>query len=167
MAKIAQEEGIQMITLHPRTVSQGYSGRADWSLITELKQLVDIPVVGNGDIVTPEDAKNMIEQTKCDYVMIGRGAMGNPFLFRQINDLLEHGYYTKYNAHQRISAFFDYLDYTKNYKIRFSNIKAQAMKFSKGLPQSTKLRHQITLCKNIDELQNIMQKISFEDPILA
>ena len=167
IAQIAQEEGIQMITLHPRTVSQGYSGRADWSLITELKQLVDIPVVGNGDIVTPEDAKNMIEQTKCDYVMIGRGAMGNPFLFRQINDLLEHGYYTKYNAHQRISAFFDYLDYTKNYKIRFSNIKAQAMKFSKGLPQSTKLRHQITLCKNIDELQNIMQKISFEDPILA
>ena len=88
IAEIAEDEGIQMITLHPRTVSQGYSGNADWNMIKELKEISDMPIVGNGDIVTPEDAKNMIDETSCDYVMIGRGAMGNPFLFEQINDYL-------------------------------------------------------------------------------
>ena len=78
IAEIAEDEGIQMITLHPRTVSQGYSGTADWDLIKELKQISNIPIVGNGDIVTPEDAKTMFDNTNCDYVMVGRGAMGNP-----------------------------------------------------------------------------------------
>ena len=167
VAQIAQDEGIQMITLHPRTVSQGYSGNADWSLIKELKQLVDIPVVGNGDITTPEDAKNMIAQTGCDYVMIGRGAMGNPFLFEQINDLLEHGSYKTYSTEERISTFFIYLDYAKNYKIRFSNIKGQAMKFTKGLPDSTKIRSKITLSKTTDELKKILHEIVYENPIPA
>ena len=76
IAKIAEQEGIKMITLHPRTVSQGYSGHSDWSMIKKLKEIVDLPIVGNGDITTPEIAKNMIEQTGCDYIMIGRGAMG-------------------------------------------------------------------------------------------
>jgi tRNA-dihydrouridine synthase len=89
IAEIAEDEGIQMITLHPRTVSQGYSGIADWDLIKELKEISSIPIVGNGDITTPEDAKSMIDHTNCDYVMIGRGAMGNPFLFEQINDYLK------------------------------------------------------------------------------
>ena len=93
IAGIAQDEGVQMITLHPRTASQGYSGRSDWSLIRLLKDNVRIPVVGNGDITTPIDAANMIEETGCDYIMIGRGAMGNPFLFRQINEYLKSGSY--------------------------------------------------------------------------
>ena len=165
VAQIAQDEGIKMITLHPRTVSQGYSGRSDWSLIKELKQLVNIPVVGNGDIITPEDAKNMIKETGCDYVMIGRGAMGNPFLFEQINDFLEYGHYRKYSSAEKISTFFSYLEYAKNYKIRFSNIKGQAMKFTKGLPDSTKIRYKITLSKTIDDLKKIMHEISYENPI--
>ena len=86
-------EGIQMITLHPRTVSQGYSGHSDWDMIKKLKKTVSIPVVGNGDITSPELAKNVLEYTECDYIMIGRGAMGNPFIFEQINDYLEFGKY--------------------------------------------------------------------------
>ena len=74
IAKIAEEEGLDMITFHPRTVKQGYSGKADWSLIKELKELVSIPVVGNGDIRTPEDAKRMLDETGCDYVMVGTGS---------------------------------------------------------------------------------------------
>ena len=171
VAQIAQEEGIKMITFHPRTVSQGYSGHADWSLIKELKQLVDIPVVGNGDIKTPEDAKNMMKETGCDYVMIGRGAMGNPFLFEQINDLLNHGYYKTYSSDEKISAFFDYLSNAQNFKIRFANIKGQAMRFTKGFPESTKLRSKITLAKTIDELEKIMDQVTskrqIEDPIPA
>ena len=156
IAQIAQEEGIQMITLHPRTVSQGYSGKADWSLIRELKEMVDVPVVGNGDITTPESAKKMIDETGCDYVMIGRGAMGNPFLFEQINDYLEKGYYNIYSLKEKLSSFFEYLQNSTLYNIRFSNIKGQAMRFTKGTVKSTKIRSKITSAKNVDDLKQIM-----------
>ena len=156
IAGIAEDEGIQMITLHPRTVSQGYSGTADWDLIKELKEISNIPIVGNGDITTPEDAKTMIDNTNCDYVMIGRGAMGNPFLFEQINDYLATNSYKKYSFKDRLDSFFDYLHLTNQYKIKFANIKGQAMRFTKGMKGGSKLRSKITLSKNIVELEKIM-----------
>jgi len=156
IAEIAEDEGIQMITLHPRTVSQGYSGHSDWNLIRELKEISNIPIVGNGDIVTPEDAKNMIDETGCDYVMIGRGAMGNPFLFEQINDFLRTGSYRKYSFRDRLDSFFDYLHLTVGYRIKFANIKGQAMRFTKGMKGGSNIRSKITLSKNISELEKIM-----------
>ena len=147
IAEIAEDQGIQMITFHPRTVSQGYSGNADWKLIKELKEISNIPVVGNGDITTPEDAKMMLDETHCDYVMIGRGAMGNPFLFEQINDYLKTGSYKEYSFKDRLDSFFDYLHLTNQYKIKFSNIKSQAMRFTKGLKGASKLRSKITFFK--------------------
>jgi nifR3 family TIM-barrel protein len=156
IAEIAEDEGIQMITLHPRTVSQGYSGIADWDLIKELKEISSIPIVGNGDITTPEDAKSMIDHTNCDYVMIGRGAMGNPFLFEQINDYLKTNSYKEYTFEDRLDSFFDYLHLTNQYKIKFANIKGQAMRFTKGMKGGSKLRSKITHSKNIEELEKIM-----------
>ena len=156
IAQIAEDEGIQMITLHPRTVTQGYSGNADWNMIKELKEISNIPIVGNGDITTPEDAKTMIDQTGCDYVMIGRGAMGNPFLFEQINDYLKTGTYKKYTWKDKLDAFFDYLQLTTQYNIKFSNIKSQAMRFTKGMNGGAKLRPKISTSKNILELKKIM-----------
>jgi tRNA-dihydrouridine synthase B len=156
IAEIAEDEGIQMITFHPRTVSQGYSGNADWNLIKELKEISNIPIVGNGDITTPEDAKNMIDDTNCDYVMIGRGAMGNPFLFEQINDYLKTNSYNEYSFKDRLDSFFDYLHLTNQYKIKFAHIKGQAMRFTKGMNGGSKLRSKITLSKNIEELEKIM-----------
>ena len=156
IAEIAEDEGIQMITLHPRTVSQGYSGTADWNLIKELKETSSIPIVGNGDIVTPEDAKKMLDETGCDYVMIGRGAMGNPFLFQQINDYLKTGSYEKYSFKDRLDSFFNYLHLTDQYNLKFSNIKSQAMRFTKGMRGGSKLRSEITFSKNIEELKKIM-----------
>ncbi|MGY5147068.1 MAG: tRNA dihydrouridine synthase DusB [Candidatus Nitrosopumilus sp. bin_7KS] len=157
IAEIAEDEGIEMITLHPRTVSQGYSGIADWDLIKELKEISSIPIVGNGDITTPEDAKTMIDHTNCDYVMIGRGAMGNPFLFEQINDYLKTNSYNEYSFKDRLDSFFDYLHITNQYKIKFANIKGQAMRFTKGMKGGSKLRSKITLSKNIEELEKIMK----------
>ena len=157
IAEIAEDEGIQMITLHPRTVSQGYSGNADWTLIKELKEISNLPIVGNGDITTPEDAKNMIDETGCDYVMIGRGAMGNPFLFEQINDYLKTNSYNEYSFKDRLDCFFDYLHLTNQYKIKFANIKSQAMRFTKGMKGGSKLRSKITFSKNIEELEKIMR----------
>lgn len=160
IAGIAERAGVQMITLHARTVKQGYSGESDWSLIKELKQAVDIPVVGNGDITTPELAKKMIDETGCDYIMIGRGAMGNPFLFEQINDYLKTGTYKKYSQKNRTEMFCKYLDYATQYKIKFANIKQQAMRFTKGLRQGAKFRSGIMLAKTTDELKSIMLQIS-------
>jgi len=156
IAEIAEDEGIQMITLHPRTVNQGYSGNADWNLIKELKEISGIPIVGNGDITTPEDAKNMFDETNCDYVMIGRGAMGNPFLFEQINDYLKTNTYHEYSFKDRLDSFFDYLHLTDQYKIKFANLKSQAMRFTKGMNGGSKLRVKITLSANIKELEQIM-----------
>ena len=156
IAEIAEDEGIQMITFHPRTVSQGYSGHSDWSMIKELKEVSSIPIVGNGDIVTPEDAKIMIDETGCDYVMIGRGAMGNPFLSEQINDYLKTNSYKKYSFKDKLDSFFDYLHLTTKYKIKFANIKSQAMRFTKGMNGGSKLRSKITLSSNIEDLEKIM-----------
>jgi len=156
ISEIAEDEGIQMITFHPRTVSQGYSGTADWNLIKELKEISNIPIVGNGDITTPEDAKTMIDETGCDYVMIGRGAMGNPFLFEQINDYLKTNSYKEYSFKDRLDSFFDYLHLTSQYKIKFANIKSQAMRFTKGMLGGSKLRSKITLSSNIEDLEKIM-----------
>lgn len=157
IAEIAEDEGIQMITFHPRTVSQGYSGNADWNLIKELKEISNIPIVGNGDIVTPMDAKTMMDETGCDFVMIGRGAMGNPFIFEQINDYLKTDSFQEYTFKDRLNSFFDYLHLTSQYSIKFSNIKSQAMRFTKGVKGGSNLRSRITFSKNIQELEKIMK----------
>ena len=158
---IAQEEGLSMITFHPRTVKQGYSGKSDWSLIKELKQLVTIPVVGNGDIETPEDAKRMLDETGCDYIMVGRAAMKNPFIFQQINEYLEKGTYTEVSDRQRLDCFFRYLDYTTQYpSIRFINIKMQAMNFTRGMKGGSQLRLEIGKVKDIGELKKLLYTVS-------
>jgi len=125
-------------------------------LIKELKEISSIPIVGNGDINTPEDAKEMIDETNCDYVMIGRGAMGNPFLFEQINDYLKTNSYHEYSFKDRLDSFFDYLHLTDKYKIKFANHKGQAMRFTKGMKGGSKIRSKITLTTNIEELEKIM-----------
>ena len=156
IAKIAEREGIKMITLHPRTVSQGYSGHSDWDMIKKLKQTVSIPIVGNGDITSPEIAKKVLNYTGCDYVMVGRGAMGNPFIFEQINDYLEFGTYKKYTSHDKLEAFVQYMDATTDYKIRFVNIKQQAIRFTKGMIGGSVLRNRLSTAKNIDELKDLL-----------
>lgn len=156
VARIAEDEGVEMITLHPRTVNQGYSGKADWDMIRMLKERSDVPVVGNGDVATPEGAKAMIDQTGCDYVMVGRGAMGNPFLFEQINDYLETGSYSAYTLEDRLDAFFEYLRIAAKYRIRFANIKGQAMRFTKGLRNGATVRSRITRSEGIDQLADVM-----------
>ena len=160
-AKIAEECGISMITLHARTLNAGYSGKADWSLIKELKQLVKIPVVGNGDIRTPEDAERMLQETGCDYVMIGRAACQNPFIFQQINDVLKTGKYTEVSFPDRLNTFFRYLEYTKNYQsIKFANIRLQAMNFTKGQSGSKELREKIGKVKDVEELKNVLTSLT-------
>jgi tRNA-dihydrouridine synthase B len=91
LAQTLQDAGASAIELHPRTKTQRFTGRADWDLIARVKQAVTIPVIGNGDVSSPEDVKRMLEHTQCDLVMIARAARGNPWIFRRSNFLLQHG----------------------------------------------------------------------------
>lgn len=160
IGKIAQQEGLSMVTLHGRTVKQGYSGKSDNTLIKKLKQSITIPVCGNGDITSPEDARTMLRDTGCDYVMIGRGAAKNPFLFTQVNHFLKHGTYPTIELHERLKAFFKYLLYAKRYStIKPASIRMQAMNFTKGYPGSKKVRGALLGLKTIDEIEAVMKEL--------
>ena len=91
IAKIAEECGISALAIHGRTREQFYSGKADWDIIAEIKQNINIPVIGNGDVFEVQDAVNMLEKTKCNAIMIGRGAQGNPWIFNRINHYMKTG----------------------------------------------------------------------------
>ncbi|PIN76544.1 tRNA dihydrouridine synthase DusB [Candidatus Woesearchaeota archaeon CG10_big_fil_rev_8_21_14_0_10_36_11] len=159
IARIAEEEGITMVTFHPRTVKQGYAGNANWSLIKELKEQVSIPVVGNGDIRTPEDAQRMFDETGCDYVMVGRAAAQNPFLFTQMNEFLETGTYKETSCRERITMFFKYLKYAEEYPtIKLSNIRMHAMNFSKGCKGSKRLRGKLLTVQSVEDIKKLFNE---------
>jgi len=109
IAEIAQACGIDAIAVHPRTASQGFRGISDWSIISEVKRKVSIPVIGNGDIVKPEDAIRMLSETKCNAVMIGRAAIGNPSIFSDILALLRGEEMPKKNLFDRFDIMIKYL----------------------------------------------------------
>ncbi|MFA5856668.1 MAG: tRNA dihydrouridine synthase DusB [Candidatus Pacearchaeota archaeon] len=158
IAKTCELAGASAIIIHARTVEQGYSGKADWELIKQIKKTVKIPVIGNGDIFTPEDAEKMLKETSCDYLMIGRGAIGNPFLFKQINNYLEKGEIIFQTKESKIEDFFEYLEYCKKYDLlSISDIRLKAQEFTKGLPGSSKLREKLNRIKSIEEIEKIMK----------
>jgi tRNA-dihydrouridine synthase len=105
---MAQDCGVQAIALHPRTREQGYSGLSDWTRIAEVKAAVQIPVIGNGDVNTPEDAVRMVAETGCDAVMIGRAASANPWIFRQIAQFIATGAYEQPRESDRYDMIRDY-----------------------------------------------------------
>ena len=109
MAKLAEDCGVEAIALHARTREQGFAGKADWSRIAVVKAAVRIPVIGNGDVLTPEDALRMVAETGCDAVMIGRAASSNPWIFRQIEQYLATGRYdepTDVDRYQMIQSYY-------------------------------------------------------------
>jgi tRNA-dihydrouridine synthase B len=112
LAKIAEHNGCDAVAIHTRTARQRFSGSADWSVIAKIKQELSIPVIGNGDIRSPEDALRMVAETGCDAVMIGRAALGNPWIFTQIHALLETGTYPPVTPDMRFTMMQRFLDLT-------------------------------------------------------
>lgn len=159
LARIAQDCGVDALAIHPRTARQGFSGRADWSLIGKIKQMVNIPVIGNGDVITALDAKQMLAQTRCDAVMVGRAAIGNPLLFAQIRDMLAGRPARTVTPADRIAVMRRYLAASVRY---LGETRACLMMrsrlgwFVKGLPQASQFRHSIRHIASESQAQSLI-----------
>ena len=160
IAKVIEKAGASAITVHPRTRAQGYSGKADWNIIKEVKKNVSIPVIGNGDIKTCYDAKKMLDETGCDAVMIGRGVLGNPWLIKECIDYLEKGIIPKpvtiEEKIEMIKHHLDLLKKTKNEKLALLEIRSHATWYLKGVPNSSELRNNICKSKTTEEIIELL-----------
>ena len=164
LAKMAEDCGCQAITLHPRTRTQGYSGTAKWSRIREVKAAVKIPVIGNGDIVTPEDALRMVDETGCDAIMIGRAAASNPWLFRQIAEYLETGLYFvpgDSDRHEIMRTYYSMLA-GHNQPNAIGKMKQFATLFTHGIRNGSHLRVAVHRSKDIPEIMGKVDEFFLE-----
>lgn len=160
MAKVAEDCGLAAIALHPRTREQGYSGRADWIRIAEIKAAVKIPVVGNGDIVAPEDAVRMQRETGCDAVMVGRAASYNPWIFQQIEEYLETGSYYVPPDGERYQMMKTYYLMLQEHgeADAVGKMKQFATYFTHGVRNGSKLRTEIYRSHDVQHILNIVDQ---------
>lgn len=143
VARALEHEGVAGLALHGRTKEQGYSGRADWDRIAELKASVSVPVVGNGDVTTPEAALELWRATRCDAVMVGRAAVKNPWIFRQIDDLTRTGRYAVPTAADRVALILDHFEELLHLGppgLALHRMKTFLGKYTAGMPGASSLR---------------------------
>ncbi|MBW2975246.1 tRNA-dihydrouridine synthase family protein [Candidatus Woesearchaeota archaeon] len=156
IAKLCEKEGITAIAVHGRARTVNYQHPVDYSIIKKVKEAVDVPVIGNGDIFSGEDAKRMFDSTGCDSVMIARGAMGNPFVFDEVKDYLK-GRKSRNPSKKRM--FSRFLVYCKRYNVEFKDIKAHAQWFTKGMKGGSRYRQLMNNAKSVDDLKEVYSGI--------
>lgn len=160
MAKIAESCGVAAVAIHGRTREQYYSGKADWEIIRQVKEAVKIPVIGNGDIFQPEDAKAMLEMTGCDGLMIARGARGNPWIFKRTAHYLETGELLPPPTREEIREMI--LRHAKlqvEYKGEWLGIREMRKHvawYTVGLPHSSALRNEVNQVETFEELNDLI-----------
>ena len=160
VAKICESAGAKSITVHPRTRSQLYSGKADLDIIKKVKEAVSIPVIGNGDIKDIESAKHMLEYTKCDAIMIGRGVLGNPWLINEIDTYLKTGkIIDKPTYEERLEMCYKHLDYLlkiKPERIAILEMRSHISWYIKGIPGYKEIQSQCFKAKTKEEITEIL-----------
>jgi nifR3 family TIM-barrel protein len=166
VAKCAESAGADALTLHARTCDEGYSGRADWNAIKKLKESVGIPVIGNGDVRTPQDCRRMLDETGCDFVMIGRAAIGNPYVFEQCRRYLRTGrLLPQQSAAERLKDFKALLRLHRKRDAMppsrsFVFVKQQAVLFTTGLRGSVAARTQLSKAKDEDGVMDAFSELA-------
>jgi nifR3 family TIM-barrel protein len=163
IAKIAESCGVAAVAVHGRTREQYYSGKADWDIIRQVKETVRIPVIGNGDIFEPEDAKRMLDETGCDGLMVARGAQGNPWLFRRILHYLETGkVLAKPDAHEVKEMILRHAQMQIEEKgeiIGMKEMRKHIGWYTAGLRNSASLRRQSNLVETYEELAELLRML--------
>ena len=161
IAKIAESCGVSAIAVHGRTREQYYSGKADWDVIKDVKKAVKIPVIGNGEILSAEDAKAMTEYTGCDGLMVARGARGNPWIFREIKEYLENGnVIDKPTINDIREMIIRHAKMLVNYKGEYTGIREMRKHiawYTAGLPHSAELRR---MCNQIETMENLVETVN-------
>ncbi len=162
IAKVVEQAGAKAIAVHGRTRSQGYSGKADWNIIKQVKQAVTIPVIGNGDVRSCYDAKKMLDETGCDAVMIGRGVLGNPWLIKECIDYIENGKIPKKvsidEKYDMILYHIHLLEQQKNEKVANLEMRTHIAYYLKGVPGASELKQKVFQTKNLTELKNLIKE---------
>ena len=160
IAKMIERAGASAITVHPRTRAQGYTGNADWNIIKAVKENVTIPVIGNGDIRSCYDAKRMLDETKCDAIMIGRGVLGNPWLIKECVEYLATGKEPiKVSLKEKmdmVKRHYKLLEETKGEKLALLEMRTHAAWYLKGLENSTKLKEAIFKTKTKEKFLKLI-----------
>lgn len=162
IAKIAEASGAAAVAVHGRTREQYYSGQADWDIIRQVKEAVRIPVIGNGDIDSAKKAKQMLEETGCDAVMVGRAVRGNPWLFREIRSYLEDGTLLERPSKDEVRAMMlrharMQIEYKGEY-IGIREMRKHISWYTAGYPGSAKLRGEINLVDSYEELERLLEE---------
>ena len=159
IAKVIEKAGASAICIHPRTRNQGYSGKADWNIIKEVKNNVSIPVIGNGDIKTPKDASDMLKETGCDAIMIGRGLLGNPWLIRDTINYLEGKEVSNVSEIEKVDMCIKHLNYLKelkNDKLACLEIRNHISWYFKGIQGGKELKNEIFKCSSTFEIEKLL-----------
>ena len=160
VAKICEEAGASAIAIHARTRSQGYSGKANWDIIRQVKKAVNIPVIGNGDVTSCYLAKKMLDETNCDAVMIGRGVLGNPWLIKECVEYIENSIEPKdispFEKIEMMKNHYELLVQDKSEKLANLEIRSHILYYLKGMPSSKEIKNLICQCKSSEEIFKVL-----------